>query len=151
MFNTPKDASDTFIDRLFDLLKEVTHEHAEQLKADPTLAARLDADPELQSVHADKLLEKAKEIDLRERDLDVRYDYHGTFRGKQQWTAWDAKTYDGTNEIGHGESKEDALVDLLDQLDEPEQPKPRKYRTIHTDHFEPNDTSKYPEPDLSDE
>lgn len=54
-------------------------------------------------------------IDLRGRD--IRYECHGTFRGKQQWSCWDAKQYDGDeSEMGFGDSKEEALVDLMDKL-----------------------------------
>jgi hypothetical protein len=58
---------------------------------------------------------RVNEIDLRGRD--IRYEFHGTFRGKQQWTCWDAKTYDGEeSDLGSGESKEMALVDLMEKL-----------------------------------
>jgi hypothetical protein len=77
-------------------------------------------------------------IDLRGRNLDVRYEFHGTFRGKQQWTAWDDKTYDGDESaIGSGDSKEDALVDLLEKLDAEPAPKPRAGRVVHSSPFEP--------------
>jgi len=56
MRNKPDDCSDDTINSLFDLAAALSKQHAADLQADPTLAARLDADPELQSVHADKLL-----------------------------------------------------------------------------------------------
>ena len=46
------------------------------------------------------------EIDLRNLNgkPDIRYELHGTFRGKQQWTAWDANAYDGPESaLGSGE------------------------------------------------
>lgn len=58
MRNRPEDCSDDTINRLFDIAVELTKQHAAELQADPTLAARLDADPELRSVHADKLLKR---------------------------------------------------------------------------------------------
>jgi hypothetical protein len=61
MRNKPDDCSDDTINRLFDLATEITKQHAADLQADPTLAARLDADPELQSIQADKLLSKVTE------------------------------------------------------------------------------------------
>jgi hypothetical protein len=62
-------------------------------------------------------------IDLRNRDLDVRYECHGSFRGKQQWTAWDHNSYDGASSpLGEGDSKETALLDLLEKIAPEERP-----------------------------
>ena len=114
--NTPKQATDEQIAKLFD--QELT----------PAMALNA----ALQRLH--DIMHKKPDIDLRGRTLDVRYEFHGTFRGKQQWTAWDDRTYDGDeSSIGSGESKEDALVDLLDKMDsKAEQPKPRMPRLVHS-------------------
>jgi hypothetical protein len=57
------------------------------------------------------------EIDLRGRDFDPRYEFHGTFRGKQLWTCWDHNSYDGEeSSLGSGDSKEMALLDLLEKI-----------------------------------
>lgn len=61
MRNRPSDCSDDTINSLFDLATEITKQHAADLQADPTLAARLDADPELQSVQANRLLARVLE------------------------------------------------------------------------------------------
>jgi hypothetical protein len=58
---------------------------------------------------------RVNEIDLRGRD--IRFEYHGVFRGEQQWSCWDAKSYDGDeSDMGFGDSKEMALVDLMEKL-----------------------------------
>lgn len=61
---------------------------------------------------------------LRGRDFDPRYEFHGTYRGKQQWTCWDENSYDGDESpMGGGESKEMALLDLLEKI-APAEPEP---------------------------
>lgn len=58
-------------------------------------------------------------IDLRNlsADVDLRYECHGYFRGKAMWSCLDANTYDcDESPLGMGESKEDALADLLEKL-----------------------------------
>jgi hypothetical protein len=58
MRNRPEDCGDNTINNLFDLAIAISQQHAADLQSDPSLAARLDADPELQLVHANKLLER---------------------------------------------------------------------------------------------
>jgi hypothetical protein len=60
MRNRPEDCGDDTINSLFDLAIALSTQHAADLQADPSLAARLDADPELQAVQADRLLERVK-------------------------------------------------------------------------------------------
>lgn len=66
------------------------------------------------------------------RGMDVRYEFKGSFRGKQSWWCWDA--VNGQEVHGEGEDKRMALVDLLDKRDEP---KPRRTRTVGHSAFEP--------------
>jgi hypothetical protein len=88
------------------------------------------------------------EIDLRNLDMDLRFELHGTFRGKQQWTCFDEKTYDGPESpLGEGESKVEAFADLLEKrglLDKVDThtaleqfDKPRAGRVVHSSPFEP--------------
>lgn len=64
-------------------------------------------------------IQRLHEIDLRGKNLDIRYEYVGKREGG--WSCWDANSYDGTsdgdsNHIGYGPEKEDALVDLMDKI-----------------------------------
>jgi hypothetical protein len=79
------------------------------------------------------------EIDLRGRNLDLRYEWQGHRIG---WACWDENTYDGapdseSNHIGYGPEKEDALCDLLEKMDVEPKPKPRAGRVVHSSPFEP--------------
>lgn len=77
-------------------------------------------------------------IDLRGKSLDIRYEFHGSFRGKQQWTCWDHNSYDGDESaMGYGESKELALVDLLEKIAPEPEPAPRAGYVVHSSPFEP--------------
>lgn len=49
-----------------------------------------------------------------QRRLKIAYER----AGDGGWYAYDENTYDGTNEIGHGPTKADALAQLLEQFDE---------------------------------
>jgi hypothetical protein len=107
---TPDNASDSLIARLF----------GDELKAAEATAKAMDRINELMrpAPNAETLANgRSNEIDLRGKDLDIRYEYHGAFRGKQHWSCWDHRSYDGEESaIGSGESKEDALVDLMDKI-----------------------------------
>lgn len=119
--NTPNDASDEQIAKLF----------GDELKPLEAMAKAIDRVNELMrpALNAEMLMSgRANElpvIDLRGRD--IRYECHGSFRGKAQWACWDAKSYDGDeSEMGFGDSMEMALTDLMEKLDPPEpEPKPR--------------------------
>jgi hypothetical protein len=66
--NTPNDASDDTINRLFDIAAAITERHAADHAADPSLAARLDSDPSAMLAQANKLVNK---VMLRHRDLPL--------------------------------------------------------------------------------
>lgn len=107
---TPMDVSDKeFVSTWWDVAVELMQTEAKHLMAENQLWTDGPALP--------------KAIDLRGRNIDARYEYHGTFRGKQEWTCWDYNSYDGDESaMGSGDSKEAALLDLLEKIapDEPE-------------------------------
>ncbi len=75
--NTPKHASDTQINRLFDLASSITRDHAAALAADPGLAARLDGNPDAVVAHCNDLLEPYTQpipvaVKTSHRDLPMR-------------------------------------------------------------------------------
>jgi hypothetical protein len=112
------------------------------LKDDPTLAARLDADPELQSVHADRLVRRTDA-----RRFDLHYEYTSFAPESERWTCIDLNTYDGApdseapcNFIGRGPSQKSARMDLLDQFAEHDGfVSSVKATVIHSSPFEPDD------------
>jgi hypothetical protein len=53
--NTPNHASTDVINLLFEMAMEITKEHNRQLKADPTLAARLDTHPAARDAYVQQL------------------------------------------------------------------------------------------------
>ena len=86
------------------------------------------------------------EIDLRGRNLDVRYEYVGRPDG---WRCWDANTYDGTpdhNIFGYGDEKEDALVGLMEKIG-PLAAAPKLGKVIHSSRYEPTERAQYRDPD----
>ncbi len=109
---TPNNAPDSLIKELFGDDEGVAKAAAAAM--DRILAKAM---PGLPALNAETLASgRVNEIDLRGRD--IRFEFHGTFRGKQIWLCYDANTYDGDeSELGEGESKEMALVDLMDKLD----------------------------------
>jgi hypothetical protein len=116
---SPEQASDTLISQLFE----------DELKIATALQAALD--------QIDNVMHKPHEIDLRGKNLDIRYEYHGSFRGVDHWSCWDARNYTGVDSpMGEGESKQDALADLLEKT-AADAPKPRAPRVIHSSAFEP--------------
>jgi len=126
---TPENASDSLINKLSESEADALA-HA-RIAADLERATRLLGNPE--TVLSD--------IDLRGKNLDVRYEVV-----PGGWCAWDANTYDGAPDaselsrmIGYGPEKEDALTDLLEQIAQyaAEHPKPKAGRTIHSSRFEP--------------
>jgi hypothetical protein len=79
-------------------------------------------------------------IDLRGKRIDPRYELHGTFRGKQQWTCWDYNSYDGDESaMGSGDSKEAALLDLLEKIAPEEQPPQMTAPLLYRGGQEPDD------------
>src|SRR5688572_15790009 len=98
---TPENAPDEKIAELF----------GDELKPAIAVAKAMDRIHELMrpALNPETLANgRRNEIDLRGKNLDIRYKCHGTFRGKQMWTAWDERSYDGDeSSMGAGESKED--------------------------------------------
>jgi hypothetical protein len=137
---------------LFEAAKRIVEQHNANLAADPLLARRLDKDEAASMAEAKKLLDAVDvlpEIDLRGRNLDLRYEWQGHRIG---WACWDENTYDGapdseSNHIGYGPEKEDALCDLLEKMDLLDKvdthtaleqfDKPRAGRVVHSSPFEP--------------
>jgi hypothetical protein len=155
--NSPKDASDSQINSLWDLAVALQRESAKMHEADPTLAARLDADPELQSVKADELLRRT----VSARAFDLSYDYASYRPEGERWICIDLNTYDGAPDaeapctfIGRGASEKEARTDLLNQfaeLDNPEPPpRPRVSRVIRSSNAEPPTYSDERERDPDD-
>jgi hypothetical protein len=127
---------------LFEAAKRIVEQHNANLASDPLLARRLDKDEAANMVEAKKLLDAVEalpEIDLRGRNLDLRYEWQGHRIG---WACWDENSYCGapdseSNHIGYGPEKEDALADLLEKMDVEPKPKPRAGRVVHSSPFEP--------------
>jgi hypothetical protein len=130
------------IESLWELAIRITQEHAEALKSDPSLASRLDADPELQAVHADRLVRSATA-----RQYDLHSEYTSFAPVDQRWSCIDLSTYDGAPDsqapctfIGRGRTEGAARDDLLAQFaeqDAEDNPKPRASRVIFSSQFEP--------------
>lgn len=119
--NTPNDAGNTTIAGLFDLLAAMTREHAANLAADPTLAARLDASEPARVLCAETLLGNRPEINLAARTYDISVQYHDMAPTAESWSAIDMNTYDGAPDaekpatfIGRGPSAKAARMALLD-------------------------------------
>lgn len=94
------------------------------------------------------------EIDLRNFDskLDIRYEYQGKRIG---WMAYDARNYDGapdsgSNHLGFGPEKEDALQDLIEKIGPEAAEEPKASRVIHSSPFQPPELAE-PERDESDD
>lgn len=142
---TPNHASDETISKLFDLATAITRKHAEALQADPTLAARLDADPALVAEHASRLF---REIDLTRRAYDIHAEYNSSAPRHMQFQAIDWNSYDGAPDsqapstfIGYGVTDAAAKKDLIEQFavwdeEHPETQKPRASRVIGLGHPE---------------
>jgi hypothetical protein len=128
---TPKNASDSLIEKL----SELTREHVKNLQADPDLAAKLDSDPLAQRAYADELFNSTTKPVIDLRDRVIVYDFEESAPASQCWSAIDENTYDGASEggdsacIGRGPTPKDALLDLLDQFQDPPQ-RPRASRLI---------------------
>lgn len=130
MYKTPTDASDSQINSLFEIAQQITQEHAERLKADPDLAARLDAGGmDAIKTYAETLGPLARStpvIDLQRRyKIDVEPCHGGGYQ------AIDLNSYDGAPDsslrartIGYGTTPQAAILDLLDQLAEYDNPEP---------------------------
>lgn len=141
---TPGNAPPELIDKLSEAeAADLAHE---KIVSDYQRALRMLGNPET-------VLTPKPEIDLRGKDLDVRYQLV-----QGGWCAWDANRYDGAPDasgadriIGYGPEKEDALTDLLERTAEyaAEHPRTRASVPIYTSgrREEPNDYSDRPEPE----
>lgn len=109
------------INGLFDMMAEMTREHAANLAADPTLAARLDASEPARVLCAETLLGNRPEINLAARTYDLSVVFDTSAPADEAWSCVDLNTYDGAPDsqkpatfIGRGPSAKDARMALLD-------------------------------------
>jgi hypothetical protein len=124
--NTPKDASDSQINSLFELAQAVTAEHVERLKADPALAERLDRgglDAVMRyAATLGPLARSTPVIDLQRR-YKIEVERQPTLHRLSEYTARDLLSFDADpssrwHVIGSGTSPQAAVLDLLDKLTE---------------------------------
>ena len=135
----PDTASDSMISALWEIALRISKDHAEALQADHTLAARLDADPELQSVHADRLVEKVMATKERHGYVFEQCPV-GTDMG---WRCFDENKFDGPeSDVGYGLTQDEAYRDYLERADEPEEKPKTTAPLLYSGRDEPNDYGK---------
>ena len=129
--NTPKDASDSQIETLYESAQRILWDHTVKLLSDPKLAAELDAQNAKLLGNPETVFrprpEDRKVINLT-RAYDLHFDLQTAAPLAQRWSCIDLNTYDGGSEggvsaiIGRGPDRKAAMLDCLEQFGEFDEP-----------------------------